>query len=72
VARGSRLREAPLVLDAGVSPERLLEEYFSKLSFEDLLTMKAILRRYSPDVSEVVETDEPSMLELASGSSTAG
>jgi hypothetical protein len=64
--------KAPLVLDAGVSPERLLEEYFSKLSFEDLLTMKAILRRYSPDVSEVVETDEPSMLELASGSSTAG
>jgi hypothetical protein len=63
---------SPLVIEAGVNPERLLEEYFSKLSLEDLLTMKAILTKYSSDVAEVVETDEPSTLELAAGSSTAG
>ena len=34
---------APLVFDAGVSPEHLLHDFLSKLSIEDLETMRAIL-----------------------------
>ena len=43
---------APLVIEAGVTPEHLLQDYFSRLSLEDLLKMKAILKKYSPDSAE--------------------
>jgi hypothetical protein len=46
------------LIDAGVSPEQLLQEFFSKLSLEDLQTMRAILRKYSSDVAELAEPDE--------------
>ena len=39
--------KAPLVIDAGVSPEQLLEEFLSKLSIDDLETMRAILEKHS-------------------------
>ena len=55
--------KAPFVIDAGVSAERLLEEYFSKVSLEDLLTMKAILERYSSDGAELAESEEQRELE---------
>ena len=35
---------APLVIGTGLSPEQLLADFFSKLSLEDLQTMKAIPR----------------------------
>ena len=63
--------KAPLVIDAGVSPEQLLEEYFSTLSLEDLQTMRAILRKYSSEVAELAEPDEFPMLELATGPSSS-
>ena len=44
--------KAALVIDSRVGPEELLLDYFSKLSLEDLETMKAILEKYSPDASE--------------------
>ncbi len=33
---------------AGVTPEDLLRDFFSKLSLEDLETIQAILEKYSP------------------------
>ena len=42
------------VIDAGVSAELLLQDYFSKLSLDDLNTMQAILMKYRPrDVIEL-------------------
>ena len=54
---------APLVIDAGVTPEQLLQDYFRKLSLEDLETMSAILEKYSPAASELAESDERPALE---------
>jgi hypothetical protein len=45
--------KAPLVIDTGVTPLQLLEDYFSKLSLEDLQTMKAILLKYRTDNDEI-------------------
>ena len=42
MAGESRLWDHPLVIDAGLTPEHLLRDYFSKLSLEDLQTMQAI------------------------------
>ena len=50
--------KAPLVVSAGVTAEHLLQDYFRKLSLEDLETMKAILEKYSPDASELAESGE--------------
>ena len=44
---------APLVIDAGLTPEHLLQDYFSKFSLEDLLAMRAILQKYSPDLVQL-------------------
>ena len=49
---------APLVIDAGMTPEHFLQDYFSKLSTEDLQTIRAILRKYSTPVAEIVESGE--------------
>ena len=38
---------APLVIEAAMNPEQLLQEYLSKFSLEDLQKMKAILSKYS-------------------------
>ena len=46
---------AASVVDAGLTPEPLLQDYFRKLSLEDLEAMTAILKKYSPDVAEVAE-----------------
>ena len=54
---------APLVIDAGVTPEHLLQDYFSKLSLEDLHAMKAILQKYSPDVPKLAESKAQCELE---------
>ena len=54
---------APLVIDTGVTPEQLLQDYFSKFSLEDLQAMKAILKRYSPDEGELGESREQRELE---------
>ena len=35
-----------IIVDAGVTPEQLLGDYFKKLSLEDLQKMKAILQMY--------------------------
>jgi hypothetical protein len=45
--------KAALVIEAGLSPEHLLLDYFSKLSLEDLEAMQAILEKYSSDVIEL-------------------
>lgn len=37
------------MIDAGVSPEELLQGYLSKFSLEDLETMQAIVRKHSSD-----------------------
>ena len=44
--------KAPLVVTAGVTAEHLLQDYFRKLSLEDLEAMQAILEKYSSDVIE--------------------
>ena len=49
---------APLVIDARVNPEQLLQDYLSKLSLEDLQTIRAILKKYSPDVVELAESGD--------------
>ena len=49
---------APLVFDAGVSPEHLLHDFLSKLSIEDLETMGAILRKHSPAAAEPRESGD--------------
>jgi hypothetical protein len=43
---------APLVIEAGMTAEHLLQDYFSKLSLEDLQAMRAVLQRNSPDNAE--------------------
>jgi hypothetical protein len=48
VASRSRLRKGHHLVDAGVTPEQLLQDYFSKLSLEDLKTIEAILRNTGP------------------------
>jgi hypothetical protein len=45
--------KAPLVIDAGVTPEELLQDFFSKLSLEDLETMKAIVHKYRSDTGDI-------------------
>jgi hypothetical protein len=45
--------KAPLVIDTGVTPLQLLEDYYSKLSLEDLQTMKAIPLKYRTDNDEI-------------------
>jgi hypothetical protein len=52
--------KAPLVISAGVTAEQLLQDYFRKLSLEDLQAMQAILEKYPPDV---IELDEPGELQ---------
>ena len=49
---------AAIIVDAGVTPEQLLGDYFKKLSLEDLQKMKAILHKYSSDVDELREPRE--------------
>ena len=49
---------AHLVIDAGVSPEDLLHDVLSKLSIEDLQTMRAILKRNSSDAGDMAEPNE--------------
>ena len=62
---------APLVIEAGVTAEHLLQDYFSKLSLEDLLAIQAILKRYSPDVGELAESKARPMLEEVTGPSSS-
>ena len=45
--------KAPLIVSAGVTAEHLLQDYFSKLSLEDLEAMRAILQKYSHDGAEL-------------------
>ena len=45
--------KAPLVVSADVTPEHLLQDYFRKLSLEDLETMQAILLKYQTDSDEI-------------------
>ena len=45
-------------MTAGVTAEHLLQDYFKKLSLEDLEAMQAILKQYSPDVAELAEPRE--------------
>jgi hypothetical protein len=40
--------KAAPVINAGVTPEHLLQDFLSKLSIEDQETMRAILTKYSP------------------------
>ena len=54
---------APLVIDAGLTPEHLLQDYFSKFSLEDLQAMRAILKKYSSDSAELAEPREHRELE---------
>ena len=54
---------APLVIDAGMSPEHVLQDFLSKLSFEDLRTMRAILKKCSSDSAELAEPTEHRELE---------
>ena len=48
--------KAALVIDAGVTELQLLQDFLSRLSTEDLETMRAILTKYSPDVTELAES----------------
>lgn len=50
--------KAPLVIETGVSAEQLLQDYFKKLSLEDLHTMQAILRKYSSDPEAVAASGD--------------
>ena len=50
--------KAPLVVSAGVTAEHLLQDYFSKLSLEDLQAMQAILGKYSHDPEDVASPRE--------------
>ena len=45
--------KAPLVIDAAMSPERLLEDYLSRFSLGDLEAMKAILHKYPPELADM-------------------
>lgn len=47
---------AAITVDASMTPEQLLGDYFKKLSREDLETMQVILERYSSDVAELGES----------------
>ena len=58
MVRGSGFGTAALVIDRGVTPEDLLQDFLGKLSIEDLETMRAILHKYSPYASEMVESGE--------------
>ena len=49
---------AAIIVDAGVTPEDLLREYFKKLSLEDLETIQMILEKHSPDVEPLRESRE--------------
>ena len=49
---------APLVIEAGVTPEHLLQDYFRKLSLEDLHAMQAILQKYSPEAGELAKSGD--------------
>jgi len=49
---------AAIIVDAGVTPEDLLREYFKKLSLEDLETIQMILEKHSPDVDQLREARE--------------
>ena len=60
---------APLVIEAGVTPEQLLQDYFSKFSLEDLEAMRTILRKYSPIARELAESKEQSKFEEVASSS---
>lgn len=57
---------APLVIEAGVTAEHLLQDYFRKLSLEDLLAMQAILQKYSANGAVSAESER---LQLDAGSS---
>ncbi len=45
--------KAALVVSSGVTAQHLLQEFFSKLSLEDLEAMKAIPEKYSHDGAEL-------------------
>jgi hypothetical protein len=45
--------KSPLVVSAGVTAEELLQDFFMKLSLEDLETMQAILLKYRTDNDEI-------------------
>jgi hypothetical protein len=49
---------AAIIVDAGVTPEDLLREYFKKLSLEDLQTIQMILEKHSPDADQLRESRE--------------
>ncbi|MET0938644.1 MAG: hypothetical protein ABWY51_05415 [Gaiellaceae bacterium] len=49
--------KASLVVSAGVTAEHLLQDYFQKLSLEDLKTMQAILK-YRTDNGEITARDQ--------------
>ncbi|MET0937804.1 MAG: DUF5681 domain-containing protein [Gaiellaceae bacterium] len=44
---------AAIIVDAGVTPEELLQDFFRKLSLEDLETMKAILVKYRSGTGDI-------------------
>jgi hypothetical protein len=50
--------KAPLVVSAGVTAEHLLQDYFQKLSLEDLQTMQAILMKYRTDDDEITARNQ--------------
>jgi hypothetical protein len=53
--------KSPLVVSAGVTAEELLQDYFRKLSLEDLEAMRAILKKYSPEVAELGNSGAPAL-----------
>lgn len=50
--------KAPFVIDASMSPQELLQDFFSKLLLEDLETMRAILRKGRPDPDEITARNQ--------------
>jgi hypothetical protein len=61
--------KAALVIDVGVTAEELLQDYFGKLSLEDLETIEAILLKYRPrDIDEITPRGQiPVRSQLNSG-----
>ena len=49
---------APLVIEAGVTAEQSLQDYFRKLSLEDLEAMRAILQKYRTDDDEITARNQ--------------
>ena len=51
------------MIDTDVTAEHLLQDYFSRLSLEDLKAMKAILKRNSANGAELAESRDQRELE---------